>query len=79
MPFGLGKRSCTGRVYSIGMLVEVLKYVCSEECNLHLTLPEDYVKDYVGLPLGTNGRLVSFPVDDRIYARRELIEKAIAV
>ncbi len=79
MPFGLGKRSCTGRVYSIRVLVEVLKYVCSEECNLHLTLPEDYEKDYVGLPLGTNGRLVSFPVDDRVYARRESIEKGMAI
>lgn len=78
MPFGLGRRSCTGRVYSIGVMVEVLKYVCSEECNLHLALPEDYVKDYVGLPLGTNGRLVSFPVDDRIYARREMLEKGMA-
>jgi cytochrome P450 len=78
MPFGLGKRSCTGRVYSIGVMVEVLKYACSKECNLQLTLPPDYVKDYVGLPLGINGRLVSFPVDDRIYARRELIDKGMA-
>jgi len=79
MPFGLGKRSCTGRVYSIRVLVEILKYVCSEECNLHLTLPEDYEKDYVGLPLGTNGRLVSFPVDDRVYARRTPVKKGGAI
>ena len=79
MPFGVGKRSCTGRSYSTSVLVEVLKYVCSEECNLHLTLPVDYEKDYVGLPLGTNGRLVSFPVDDRVYVRREPIEKGMAV
>jgi hypothetical protein len=59
-------------------MVEVLKYACSKECNLQLTLPPDYVKDYVGLPLGINGRLVSFPVDDRIYARRELIDKGMA-
>jgi hypothetical protein len=78
MPFGLGKRSCTGRAYSMSVLVEVLKYVCSATCNLQLTLPEDYVKDYVGLPLGTNGRLVSFPVDDRICARREPIEQELA-
>jgi hypothetical protein len=70
LPFGVGKRACTGRVYSIGMLVEVLRYVCSETANLRLTLPSDFVTDHIGLPLGTNGRLVSFPVDDRVYAER---------
>ncbi|SFG39892.1 Cytochrome P450 [Duganella sp. CF458] len=74
MPFGLGKRSCTGRVYSLRVMVEMLNYVCSEECGLQLSLPADFVKDYVGLPLGTNGRLVSFPVDDRIVVRRGVSE-----
>ena len=69
-PYGLGKRSCTGRVYSNRMLAEVLKYVCSKACALHLSLPSDYLKDYVGLPLGVNGRLVSFPQDDRVCAQR---------
>lgn len=70
MPFGLGKRACTGRAYSMSVMVEALKYVCSEACPLQLALPEDYLTDYVGLPLGSNGRLVSFPVDDRIVAHR---------
>lgn len=78
MPFGLGKRSCTGRTYSMQVLVETLKYVCSDACNLRLSLPADFVKDYVGLPLGTNGRLISFPVDDRIIARRGLVEEGAA-
>lgn len=78
MPFGLGKRSCTGRVYSMSLMVEVLRYVCSEACHLQLDLPDDYLSDYVGLPLGTNGRLVSFPVDDRIVARRAPAAQAVA-
>lgn len=78
MPFGLGKRACTGRVYSMNVMVEALKYVCSEACRLQLDLPEDYVTDYVGLPLGTNGRLVSFPVDDRIVVRRTPGAQAVA-
>lgn len=78
MPFGLGPRSCTGRTYSMNLLCEMLKYVCSDSCNLSLTLPSDYVKDHVGLPLGVNGRLVSFPVDDRVYVRREAVEQGVA-
>lgn len=70
MPFGLGKRACTGRTYSLAMMVEMLLYVCSPECAAELTLAPDFVHDYLGLPLGTNGRLVSFPVDDRIHVRR---------
>ncbi|MEJ2045928.1 MAG: cytochrome P450 [Reinekea sp.] len=77
MPFGLGKRSCTGRVYSIFMLVEVLRYVCSEASQIELSLPDDYVKDYVGLPLGTSGRLVSFPVDDRVQVVRASFDMGI--
>lgn len=70
MPFGLGTRSCTGRVYAMNVMVEVLNYVCSDGFRLQLRLPADFRSDDVGLPLGADGRLVSFPVDDRIDVRR---------
>lgn len=70
LPYGMGSRSCVGRVYSSRMLADVLKYVCSEECGLEFELPADYETNHVGLPVGASGRLVSFPVDDRIYVRR---------
>lgn len=66
MPFGLGTRSCTGRVYAMNLMVEVLKYVCADASGLQLRLPVGFVADNTGLPLGVNGRLVSFPVDDRV-------------
>ena len=78
MPYGLGKRSCTGRLYSNRILVESIKYVCAEKGRLTLNLPDDYQYDYVGLPLGINGRLVSFPVDDRVYIRRSGSEAKVA-
>jgi hypothetical protein len=73
IPFGLGKRSCSGRLYSLGILIESLKYVCSGDCDLKLTLPSDFENDDDGLPIGTSGRLVSFPVDDRLHVQRESI------
>ncbi|MFC3153213.1 cytochrome P450 [Litoribrevibacter euphylliae] len=66
LPFGMSKRSCVGRLYSMRLLVEVLKYVCSEKTALTLSLPKDFEADYMGLPEGASGRLVSFPIDDRI-------------
>lgn len=78
MPYGLGKRSCTGRLYSNRLLVESLKYVCSRQCGLQLALPEDFQTDHLGLPLGTDGRLVSFPVDDRIHVCRESAVEDVA-
>jgi cytochrome P450 len=78
IPFGLGKRSCSGRVYSLGILIESLKYICSGACDLKLTLPADFEKDEAGLPIGTNGRLVSFPVDDRVCVQRESIIRPLS-
>ncbi|MFC1747471.1 cytochrome P450 [Pseudomonadota bacterium] len=70
LPFGMGGRSCIGRMYSVRMLTEVIKYVCSEDFDLNLELPEDYDSDQDGLPIGTSGRLVSFPIDDKICVRK---------
>jgi len=76
MPFGMGKRSCPGGQYSTRLLVETLRYVCSQQCNLKLALPADYDADESGMPIGVNGRLISFPVDDRIFVQRKsVIEK----
>mgnify|MGYP003627601320 CR=1 FL=1 len=66
LPFGMGKRSCIGQAYSLQILSEVLKYVCSEDFGYELDLPEDYESDASGLPVGISGRLISFTVDDRI-------------
>lgn len=70
LPFGMGSRSCVGRLYSTRMLIEVLKYVCSEECGFELDLPTDYEANQIDLPIGASGRLVSFPLDDRVYVRQ---------
>ncbi|HAC64368.1 MAG TPA: hypothetical protein DCF68_12715 [Cyanothece sp. UBA12306] len=67
LPFGVGQRSCVGRSYSMAMLVALLEYLCSDECGLALLLPDDFVANNKGMPIGLLGRLVSFPVDDRIY------------
>lgn len=69
MPFGIGKRACTGRSYSMKMLVETLTYLCSEGCRLEIDVPPDLTRDAMGLPVGTSGRLISFPMDDRIIYR----------
>jgi len=70
LPFGVGHRDCIGRTYSMNMLIALLQYACSEECGLELLLPDDFIADSRGMPIGLIGRLVSFPVDDRIYLSR---------
>ena len=67
LPFGIGHRYCIGRTYSMNMLVALVQYACSEECGLELLLPDDFITNSRGMPIGLKGRLVSFPVDDRIY------------
>lgn len=70
MPFGIGKRYCSGRTYSMGLLVETLACIVSEDCGLELSVPDDFVSDESGLPVGVSGRLISFPVDDRLRYQR---------
>ncbi|MCG8014604.1 MAG: cytochrome P450 [Candidatus Thiodiazotropha sp. 'RUGA'] len=66
LPFGMGNRSCIGRSYSIQMMINTLKYICSESFAWKLRLPKEYNGNHEGLPIPISGRLVSFPVDDRI-------------
>jgi cytochrome P450 len=66
IPFGIGPRSCTGRSYSLKLLVALTQYLCSEKSGVELLLPEDYVANSEGMPIGINGRLISFPSDDRV-------------
>jgi len=77
LPFGMGKRSCTGRVYSIRILTEALKYICSDKCKTMIRLHENYQLSDTGLPLGVSGRLVSFPVDDRICIEKKRIDDCV--
>jgi len=59
LPFGLGARICPGRSYSLRLLAEVLKFVCSDASPV--TFPQSE-----GLPTGRSDRVISFPVDDRL-------------
>lgn len=59
LPFGMGPRICPGRSYSMRLLVEVVKYVCSEASPVNLLASE-------GLPAGRSDRVISFPVDDEL-------------
>lgn len=63
LPFGMGKRSCPGRLYSMRLLSEVIKYVCSENSGIVLQKKNS-------LPVGSNGRLVSFVIDDGLIFQR---------
>ncbi len=71
IPFGVGRRACSGRQYSIQILYRVLSYVCSESCGVALTLPDDFQRDAHGLPINQSGCLVSFPVDDRVLLEKK--------
>ncbi|HEY6880743.1 MAG TPA: cytochrome P450, partial [Polyangiales bacterium] len=77
LPFGMGKRACSGRTYSMMLLAHVLKYLCSEACPLTLSLPPDFARDARGLPIGAPGVLISFPIDDRVLCRPKAINKNV--
>lgn len=62
LPFGMGKRSCPGRMFSMSLIVEAIKFVCSDECPIELTSSKQ-------LPKGGGGRLVSFALDDTFVFR----------
>lgn len=66
LPFGIGKRYCTGRHFSTQLMAATLAYLSCEECKLSLSVPDDYVGDDFGMPIGISGRLISFPYDDRV-------------
>jgi cytochrome P450 len=70
LPFGMGKRSCSGRLYSMRLMVAVLAYLSSKELGVELRLPADYAGNSRGLPVGTTSRLISFPQDDRVQIHR---------
>ncbi len=59
MPFGMGKRSCPGRNFSMSLITQALKFVCSDESGI------TFVKS-TSMPRGGKGRLVSFVLDDTI-------------
>ena len=62
LPFGMGKRACLGRRFSMSLIVETLKFICSDESRI------DLVKRNA-MPKGRSGRLVSFALDDTLSYR----------
>jgi len=62
MPFGMGKRSCPGRNFSMILLAQALQYVCSDKIPIHIIKRDT-------LPRGGSGRLLSFAIDDTISYR----------
>lgn len=62
LPFGMGKRSCPGRNFSMSLITQALRFVCSNESPIILGKRDT-------LPRGGSGRLVSFAVDDTISYR----------
>lgn len=75
LPFGMGTRGCPGRSYSLRLMVEILNYVCSDHFAVWFGLPMDYRGDTRGMPIGAAGRLISFPIDDRLTYRRPMSEE----
>jgi len=69
MPFGMGRRACPGRIYSLRLMVEILNYVCSDDFTVWFGLPVDYQGVTTGMPIATVGKLLSFPIDDRVICR----------
>lgn len=62
LPFGMGKRSCPGRNFSMSLITQALRFVCSDESRIVLMKRDT-------LPRGGSGRLVSFAVEDTITYR----------
>ncbi len=62
LPFGMGKRGCPGRMFSMSLIVEAIKFVCSDEFQFILVKRDS-------LPKGGSGRLVSFALDDTLTYR----------
>ncbi|WP_298734237.1 cytochrome P450 [uncultured Chitinophaga sp.] len=64
LPFGMGKRSCPGRNFSMSMITYALRFVCADESRFTLVKRDT-------LPRGGSGRLVSFAIDDTITYREK--------
>lgn len=62
LPFGMGKRGCPGRMFSMSLIVEAVKFVCSNKSQFILAKRDS-------LPKGGSGRLVSFVLDDTLSYR----------
>ncbi|OYQ32495.1 hypothetical protein CHU95_17040 [Niveispirillum lacus] len=62
LPFGMGKRLCPGRWFSLSLLEEAVKYICSDDSHIILCRRDR-------LPTGHRGCLVSFAVDDSLTYR----------
>lgn len=62
LPFGMGKRNCPGRNFSMSLITQALKFICSDKSKITLTKREK-------LPRGSSGRLISFALDDQIGYR----------
>lgn len=62
LPFGMGKRACPGRRFSLSLMAALVAHVCARDCPIELI-------DKPGLPRGQSGRLVAFPQDCRLGFR----------
>ena len=62
LPFGMGKRACLGRRFSMSMIEQALRFVCSDENQISLVKRST-------LPRGRSGHLVSFALDDTLAYR----------
>lgn len=62
LPFGMGKRSCPGRNFSMVLITQALQFLCSDESPVVLEKRE-------ALPTTQGGRLVSFAEDDTLTYR----------
>lgn len=59
LPFGMGKRACPARSFSMSLMTEAVKFVCSDESPFTLARQDT-------LPRGGSGRLISFALDDTL-------------
>jgi cytochrome P450 len=67
-PFGMGKRSCPGRKFSLSLITDSIKFVCSNESSIDLVKRDK-------MPQGAKGHLVSFAIDDTLaYRKKEALQ-----
>ncbi len=76
IPFGMGRRACPGRSYSLRLMTEILTYVCSANFSVWFGLPADYRRDSKAMPMSAAGGLISFPFDDRLTYRHTKVKES---